>query len=200
MVLATGPTAVNPPLYPFILSIFVNVLQKMSLAYYAAVLGCIVVNAATAALLPRMAVVFFEDAIPGIAASILWLATMQTIPGWDTNYTVLALIVFCPDGAGAAHGSVCWLACLRWWSCRRMFVPVESSTMLVTFPWIGYLLWRTRAHLRNACIYWGIIVFTTSLFVVGWGARNYVQLGGFVTRTNLGSRSMRRTTTARNRA
>jgi len=187
MVLATGPTAVNPPLYPFILSLFVKALQRMSLAYYAAVLGCILVNAATAALLPRVAQVFFGDAIPGIAASILWVVTMQTIPGWDTNYTVLGLVVFCLVTAPVLRmeGFPVWRACVGGVVGGCLFL-LNPSTVLVTFPWIAYLLWRTRARLRSACIYCGIIVFTTSLFVVGWGARNYVQLGGFVTRTNLG--------------
>ena len=187
MVLATGPTAVNPPLYPLILAGFVKVLQKMSLAYYMAVLGCILVNAVTATLLPRVALVFFGDAIPGIAASILWLATMQTIPGWDTNYTVLGLIVFCLVTAPVLRmeRSAGWRACVGGLVAGCLFL-LNPSTMLVTFPWIGYLLWRTRARLRSAFIYCGIIVFMTSLFVMGWGARNYVELGGFVTRTNLG--------------
>jgi hypothetical protein len=187
MVLATGPTAVNPPGYPFILAGFIKVFRMMSHAYYAAVLGCILVNAATAALLPRVALVFFGDAIPGIAASILWLATMQTIPGWDTNYTVLGLIVFCLVTAPVLRmdGYAGWRACLGGIVAGCLFL-MNPSTVLVTFPWIGYLLWRTRARLRSACIYCGIIVFMMSLFVLGWSSRNYIQLGGFVTRTNLG--------------
>jgi hypothetical protein len=187
MVLATGPTAVNPPLYPFILSGFIKVFQRMSLAYYAAVMGCILVNAVTAALLPRVALVFFGDPIAGIAASILWLATMQTIPGWDTNYTVLGLIVYCLVTAQVLRMDrfAGWRAGVGGVVGGCLFL-LNPSTVLVTFPWIGYLLWRTRARLRGALIYCGIIVFATSLFVEGWGCRNYVQLGGFVTRTNLG--------------
>jgi len=94
-VLATGPTAVTPPLYPFMLAGFMKLLRVSSWPVAAAVLVSILVNAITASLLPRISVVFYGDAVPGVIASILWLAVMPVMPGWDTSYTVMGLIFFC---------------------------------------------------------------------------------------------------------
>jgi hypothetical protein len=185
--LATGPTAVNPPLYPLILAGLIKVFRVMYLSYNASVLGCILANAITTALLPRISVVFLGDSIPGIIASILWLAAMQSIPGWDTNYTVAGLLFFCyftascigvdrNAGRYAAFGGT--VAGLLW--------LLNPSSMLVSLPWIGFMFWRARANSRRTVRYCGIIVTVFCVFVIGWCGRNYLQLGGFVVRTNLG--------------
>jgi hypothetical protein len=54
----TGLTAISPPLYPLVLALLMKLLVAPSLIVRAAVLGNIVANALTAALLPRMSVVF----------------------------------------------------------------------------------------------------------------------------------------------
>ena len=87
-ILPTGPTAANPPLYPFFLAILIKVLGSVTLYGWASILGTILANIATAVLLPRASVVFFGDAVPGVFASLLWIASMQSMPGWDMNYTV----------------------------------------------------------------------------------------------------------------
>ncbi len=93
--LATGPTANNPPLYPLILAGLMKVFRVPGLIYVASVLCAIIANAFTAALLPRVSMIFFGDSIPGIFAALLWLGAMQSIPGWDTNFTVAGILLFC---------------------------------------------------------------------------------------------------------
>lgn len=51
--LATGLTASNPPLYPLLLAGFVRLFGGVYPGVFAASIACILVNAVTAALLPR---------------------------------------------------------------------------------------------------------------------------------------------------
>ena len=93
--LPTGPTAAEPPLYPLILAGLIRLVHLPILVYDVAVVGNILANAAMALLLPIFSIVFYGDVIPGVIASFLWMTTMQSIPGWDTSYTVAGLLLFC---------------------------------------------------------------------------------------------------------
>ena len=84
-VLDTGATAANPPMYPFLLSLLVRILRVDSFVVLAATLLNILVNAVTAAWLPRVSWMFYRDVRPGIAASVLWLLSMALMPSWDTG-------------------------------------------------------------------------------------------------------------------
>src|SRR5258707_7855012 len=53
-VLSTGPTAANPPFYPFFLAVLMKLLRLPELVLAAAVTGNIVANALTASLIPRV--------------------------------------------------------------------------------------------------------------------------------------------------
>lgn len=186
-VLATGLTAANPPLFPFLLAGLMKISRNMTFLYGAAVVGSIFANAMTAVLLPRVSLVFYGSLVPGIFASVLWMGAMQSIPGWDTSYTVAGILFFCiftasSGSAGrkwgrdaAVAGTIAGLLCL--------FNP---SSMLVTVPWMFFLLWRGRTNLRRSIEHCGIVLAVLCLFVFGWCGRNYYQLGGFQLRTNLG--------------
>ena len=161
--LATGPTAVVPPLYPIILA-------GLGRVYFLVVLGAILANAATALLLPLVSGVFYGDIIPGVIASLLWILTMQSLPGWDTNYTVAGLLLFLfitatPGKMPVTAGIIAGLLFL-----------LNPSTLLIVLPWLTF---RYTRH----CL---IIVAILGIFIMGWTARNRYQLGAFVVRTNLG--------------
>ena len=95
LVLPSGPSALAPPLYPALLALFMKVLPSPSYVLLVAALGDVIMNAITAALLPRISWLLFGEVGPGIAAAILWLMSAQLIPSWDANYTVTALLFFC---------------------------------------------------------------------------------------------------------
>ena len=167
--LPTGPTAVNPPLYPFMVAAFMRLLPWESAAFLAAVLGSILANAVTAALLPRVSKVFFSDVIPGVIASILWLAVMPAMPGWYTSYTVVGLLVLClftsssivtvnSGRSSMVAGSVCGLLFL-----------LNPSSLLVVLPWIGFLLWRGKGNWRRSARYCGITLAALIVFIAAWG-------------------------------
>jgi hypothetical protein len=186
-ILATGPTAVVPPLYPIVLAGLITVFRTPTLVYGAAVLGTILANATSAVLLPRLSVVFYGDIIPGVLAAILWAATMQSMPGWDTNYTVAGLLLFCvvtssPSNRDKDHNKKAILAGVI----AGLLFLLNPSSLLISLPWIVFVFVRMKASLRIRLRYAGIILAVLCAVVVGWCERNRHELGAFVVRTNLG--------------
>lgn len=185
--LATGPTAANPPLCPFLLAGLIKLLRIPWLVFSATILASILANAIVAAQLPHMSEVFYGSPVPGTIASLLWLAAMENIPGWDTNFTVVGLLAFCILTARFADPGRRWANSAP---CNGVIAGLlflfNPSSLFVLLPWLGFLLWRAKGQRRHALRYCGIVVAVTSLFILGWGGRNYVELGSFVVRTNLG--------------
>ena len=79
--LATGPTAVNPPLYPLLLAALFKTIRQPPLVYVASILIVVLANALTASLLPRISAALLGDCVPGIFGAVIWLGAMQSIPG-----------------------------------------------------------------------------------------------------------------------
>jgi len=185
--LATGNTAVVPPLYPIVVAGLIEVLRAPILVYGVTVLGTILANATTAMLLPRISVVFYGDIIPGVIASILWIATMQSMPGADTNYTIAGLLLFCAVASLPAienkDGSK--RAVLAGVIAGLLFL-LNPSSLLITVPWIAFVFWRIKKDLHSGVKHCLVILAILCVFVIGWCGRNSYQLGAFVVRTNLG--------------
>ncbi len=185
--LATGPTAVNPPLYPWLLSILFRIFRLPAYVYVASIMLATLANAFTASLLPRLSQTILGDCVPGVFAGIFWLAAMQSIPGWDTNLSVLGILVFClithPTGMA---GRFPLRAAILGGVLAGILFLLNPSVILIIVPWIAFLWWSAGnfklRSLREPLILLGI----WGLFWFGWSLRNYVELGAFVVRTNLG--------------
>src|SRR5271165_488669 len=148
LALATGPTAVNPPLYPFFLAVLIKTFKFFPTVFRAAQLGCIVANAVTAALLPLISFLFLGEVVSGTAASVLWLFAMPMIPAWDASYTIAGLLFFClftassirtnknPAGFGFLAGVLAGAIFL-----------LNNSSLLVMGPWIAFQFLRERRRL-----------------------------------------------------
>lgn len=185
--LNTGPTANNPPLYPLLLAFLMKLLKLPPLILGAAVLGSIGANAITAALLPHVSFLLFGEVISGATASLLWLGAMQSLPAWDTNYTLaglLALVLLTTSGINKGKHIV-RLGALAGIVAGLLFL-LNPSALLVFLPWILYLYIRTRTHAPHAFKYCSVLLVAMCILPVAWAARNYCQLGAFVVRTNLG--------------
>jgi hypothetical protein len=185
--IATGPTAANPPLCPLLLAALIKLLRSPWLVYNTTILASILANAVVAAQLPRMSEVFYQSPVPGIFASVLWLAAMENVPGWDTNFTAAGLLMFCIFTSRFADSNKRWTnsATLNGAIAGLLFL-FNPSSMLVLLPWLGFLLWRSKEHLRYVLRYCAIVAAVMSVFILAWGGRNYFELGSFVVRTNLG--------------
>jgi hypothetical protein len=131
--------------------------------------------------------VFYGDIIPGVIASILWIATMQSVPGADTNYTIAGLLLFCAVASLPAienkDGSK--RAVLAGVIAGLLFL-LNPSSLLITVPWIAFVFWRIKKDLHSGVKHCLVILAILCVFVIGWCGRNSYQLGAFVVRTNLG--------------
>ncbi|HEX4285805.1 MAG TPA: hypothetical protein VHZ28_11990 [Terracidiphilus sp.] len=185
--LMTGPTAANPPLCPLLLAGLIKLFRFPWLVFNVTIFASILANAIVALQLPRASQTFYGSPIPGTIASFLWLAAMENIPGWDTNFTVLGLLAFCILTAQFADPARRWphSATINGLIAGLLFL-FNPSSLLISLPWLGFLVWQAKENRRRALRYSVTIVALTSLFILGWGTRNYAELGSFVVRTNLG--------------
>jgi hypothetical protein len=185
-ILPTGPSAYNPPLYPFFLALLIKFLPGTLLVALAASLGSLIANAFTAVLLPRASALLLGDPRPGIAAAILWLISAPLMPAWDVSYTVALLLFFCLFTAESVekkrlllHGGLAGLLA------AALFL-LNPSSLLVFAPWIAYHCLFPRAGRKRTFLYFLIVFLFASLAISPWIWRNHRQLGAFTVRTNFG--------------
>lgn len=186
-VMATGPTAMNPPLYPLMVACLMRILKLPTLVYQAIVLGSIIANAVTAILFPRVAKLFFNDELPGVAASLLWVTMMPCFPGWDTSYTATGVLLFCLLTGGINVGG--WRAFRKAsWAgvVAGLLFLLNPSVLLVLAPWMAYTVWCAQESRASTVRALTIALGGLAVSVCLWCTRNYLVLGAFTTRTNLG--------------
>lgn len=185
---ATGPTAANPPAYPIFLALLMKVLGAPVLLHGAALIGSIIANALTAALLPYISILFFGDVISGAIGSILWLGAMQPIPVWDTSYTVVGLCAFVLLSASHLSNKrkrlVLWAATDG--TLAGVLFLLNPSSVLIFGPWLIYLYVRQRKITSTVLKYCTVVVVAACILPGAWVLRNHDRLGAYVVRTNLG--------------
>ena len=182
--IATGPTAVVPPLYPLFLAamikIFGDVLPAAQVANIAA-------NALTAAFLPALARAFYSDARPGLFAGALWILAMPVMPQWDVSFTVALETIGCffifktTSRAGRAGCEAAGCGVIA--GLTSLLNPV---TFLIFGTWAGFRLLSLRAAVKDALRYMSILVVAATLCNVPWLVRNYRIWHAPVLRTNFG--------------
>ena len=183
----TGPTAVEPPLYPLFLAALTTILKNSTLVAMVALVCNVAANALVASWLPRISLLFFGEIAPGIVAAVLWLAAARLMPSWDASYTVAGLVFFCLftatsiertanlSGFGALAGLIAGLLIL-----------LNPASVIVSAAWIAYLLIRRRTPLAKAARYCCGLAASLFLIISPWIVRNYREFGAPVLRTNLG--------------
>lgn len=185
-VLATGPSAANPPLYPVFLALLFKILGSTTLVAFAATLATIFANAFTAMLLPRLSGVFFGDRRPGIVAAVFWILAVPLWPCWDVGFTVLALVLFClKTESDARKSGVIFSGAVAGLLAAALFL-MNPSTILIFLPWIVWEAYRGRLAPKKTAGYCTLILCTVMAAGISWGVRNHARLGRFVIRTNLG--------------
>lgn len=186
-ILATGPSAVSPPLYPFFLSLLIRLFGSTQAAALPATLANILVMAFAAALLPRVSWVLFRDAWPGVVAAVFWLFAGQLLPDWDANYTVAALLAYCAliptaiDRDGFGVNEV--LAALV----GAALILLNPYSALVFGPYSAWLLVFYRPGRRKrAAIVLCIVFAVMGLTGAVWALRNARSIGSLALRTSFG--------------
>jgi hypothetical protein len=183
--LATGHTAVNPPLYPVLLALLFKLFGSFPVVLVAATIGNIVMNALTASWLPRVSIVLFGSTAPGVIAACLWLVVVQLMPAWDVSYTSAGLVLFCWYTASVIHSGRS-LSTLYSGLLAGALVLLNPSTLFVIVPWLMYIAVLHSGPSRRALLYSGCVCVLLCVPASAWMARNFVVLGAPVLRTNLG--------------
>jgi hypothetical protein len=184
----TGPTAVEPPLYPLYLALLIKLWKQLSLVTLVASLSNICANALVAGWLPRISLLFYGDALPGIVGGVLWLFSVRLMPSWDASYTAAGLVLFCVFSARWAKSNerTALAGAISGLFAGFLFL-LNNSSMLASLPWIGFLLARrTRPLKRAAVAYICAVVAVFWAVALVWIFRNDRELGAPVLRTNLG--------------
>jgi hypothetical protein len=185
-VLDTGPTAANPPLYPFLLALMIKVFRVPEIVVFIATLGNIIANAVTANLIWRISGLFFNDLRVGLVAAIFWILSSQLTPSWDVGYTVTTLLIFCLWTAGTICGRRFVISGTGAGLLAGALFLFNPSTILISMPWLGWLAYKHRASRKQTVSYCCLVIAVLCLTGATWGLRNQQQLGTFVIRTNLG--------------
>ncbi len=185
--LPTGPTAVEPPLYPLALALAFKVLKSAGAVAAASLFAAILANALTAALLVRTSQALVGASAPGVIAGVLSIVAARPAPCWDVNYTQLGAVLFVvvterllasPGGIawrGAAAGAMAGLLCL--------LNPVSA---LVSTLCVAFFLIRRRPGFRDAVRFGAAFVVAAMLVNLPWIGRNYAIWGEFIVRTSFG--------------
>jgi hypothetical protein len=185
-VLATGPTAANPPLYPLVLALIFKIFRSPDLAAFIATLGNILANAFTAVLLARVSILFYRDVRPGVVAAVLWILSSPLLPAWDVGLTVPILLIFCLMTAATITKPKFVMSGLAAGLLAAALFLFNPSTTLIFLPWIGCLAFMHRKSPNQTIAYCCLIFGVLAVVGGAWGFRNQQQLGKFVLRTNLG--------------
>ena len=184
----TGPTALVPPLYTLFLAGLIRMFESPLLVVLAACIANIAANAFTAALLPKLAGVFFGDWRPGVFAGALWICAMPLMPQWDVSCTIAGTVVFCLFTAqtGGGAGSLVRRAAAAGIAGGAVSL-LNPATVLVSLPWTVFLLCRRRVTPRYAARYGAIFLLAMAAPNAPWLARNYAIWHRLVVRTSFGA-------------
>lgn len=185
-VLNTGPSAANPPLYPFLLALLFRVCGSADLVALVATLLNILTNTFTALLLVRISEMFYDDMRPGVVAAVLWILSTRLMPCWDVGLTILLLLIFCLNSGAKVGKSGFAISALISGVLAGALLLLNPSMILIFIPWMAWSAYHARKTMKQAigysCIVCGILGATGA----AWEVRNHAQLGKFLIRTNLG--------------
>jgi hypothetical protein len=180
----TGPTAVVPPLYPMFLALLIKV---FGWPLPAALIANIGFNAVTAGLMPRLALVFFDDARPGFAAGLLWIAAMPLMPQWDAGFTIACVVLACVFVSGSlANARSPWWHGLAAGALAGIASLLNPVAMIPLFSWIAFRLLQRRTPGTYAVRYLSALLVTVALCNGSWLLRNYGIWHALALRTNFG--------------
>jgi hypothetical protein len=178
---ASGATAVIAPLFPLYLAALIKLLGDTPAFAFVAIVAAVIAQAFHAALLPRVSLLFFGNAGPGIVAGLFSAFAFRLMPQWDAAFTACGLLLFI-----LYANPLTWRATAFSGVAAGLLLLTNPATILISGPWMVYLgsrkpLWRHSSFTRVAGF--GVAVFLTAL---PWMLRNASTLGTFSVKDNFG--------------
>jgi hypothetical protein len=183
----TGPTAVNPPLYPLFLAALMKLFGISPLFVLAADSANVLANALVAALMPRLSRLFYEDATPGVFAAGLWLFSMRLLPQWEASFTVLGIVAFLLVSAATIGRAPRFsLGASLAGLIAGLLTLANPATILVLIPWVLFLVRQRPVPVQHALRYASLLLGVIGLCNLPWIVRNYAIWHQPLLRTNFG--------------
>jgi len=185
-ILDTGPTSVNPPLYPLFMGLLFKLFGSPGVVLIAAAIGNTVMNALTASWLPRISLAVFGSFVPGVVAALLWLGAVQLTPAWDAGYTVAGLTLFCWYSVSAIGSDRPVRGTILSGLVAAVVVMLNPACLIALLPWLAYLVLIQTRNRKRAVLFAAAVSVIICIPVSLWILRNSIVLGAPVLRTNLG--------------
>ncbi|MEO8595259.1 MAG: hypothetical protein ABI759_18200 [Candidatus Solibacter sp.] len=182
----TGPTAVVPPLHPFLLGLIYRFFPGPPGGFIVTIAN-ILANALIAALMPWLALLLCRRQAPGIFAGLLWLPAMRLMPQWDAGFTLAALVLFAVLTAEAiGRGKVSLGAALLAGVAGGLISLANPATVMILGLWVLFLLVAHKHSTGAAMRFLATFALAVALCNLPWALRNYGIWHAFALRTNFG--------------
>jgi hypothetical protein len=182
----TGPTALVPPIHPLFLAGLIAIFRNSVAMSIAATFANMAANALIAALLPRVAVVFYGEAKAGVIGGVLWILSMRLLPQWDVSDTIVGLLCFCLFTARNVRRGEGGVWAMGAGVLGGLLLLQNPASAFVLGPWLIWLFVSHRVPRRSVVRYSAFAAVATALCIAPWIARNYRIWGVFALRTSLG--------------
>lgn len=174
LVLATGPTAMVPPAYPFIVSLFGRVFGFESGMWWSVTAFCLAAHGLYVMLLPELGerLLGWRTAGSFAAAVAVLVPAFPLMPQWDTMLTTVALLAYLLLPANA-------LLLGAWSGLLALLNPIAVPMAFLRILWP-----------KPRLVFTGIWVAGFLLTSGPWMVRNRAVLGTWNLRTNFGTTLM----------
>lgn len=183
----TGPTAMTPPGYPFLLSLLLRAGGEAQSAKLAT-LFAVIAHAFGVAMLPLAARFFWGHSMPGTIAGFVSLIPPITwiIPAWDANVTAACLVGYCVLARFATPDSGAMLMRVALPAAGALAILMNPTALFVVLPVSCLATVRAGRTLPERMRQFAALWLLTALLVAPWAWRNYRALGSFTLKSNLG--------------
>ncbi len=181
-ILATGPTAMVPPAYPLLLSVFVRLFGDTSLFAWSAIVLCVLVHGLYSMLLPEVGARLLDDRRSGEAAAALacLIPAFPLMPQWDTMFTTCGILLYLLAANPSVEQGRRWFGIGALAGLLSLWNPISLPVTFLRTLWV-------MPHTRKAVFWMGAWSAGALLAAGPWIARNHAELDTWNTRTNFGT-------------
>ncbi|MEK7404722.1 MAG: hypothetical protein AAB225_06405 [Acidobacteriota bacterium] len=184
---STGPTAHVAPLYPAFLAALMKVFGTPA-SQQIGVLLTFFAMGLHASLLAAVSNLAFKDLRPGLygAALSVILPAFRFMATWEAFWTANGLMLFCLGSHWLRRRTNSLRIAAVLGVFAGLLVLLNPATVLVSLPWIVFLIWRPGIPVRSRLAFLAGSLALAALTCLPWALRNRSTLGALVLKDNFG--------------
>jgi hypothetical protein len=190
IVLKTGPTAAEPPLYPLFLAFCIKVFRDGSLVLLICTLANILAGAITVVLLHSLIRPQLGAGVATFAAGLWllssWMGTAVNWVLWDAGFTPLLLVAFCRAILVRPRQSSFTESYLLPGTLLGAIFLLNPAALVIALLWCGHCVYMRQGSDRMPLHAAIRIVAVAAIIGAPWIVRNYAVWGRIIVRTNFG--------------